>query len=214
MKPVKIEIKLENLSKQIGPKEILFSNLNFNTINGDIVSIVGPNGSGKSTFLKVLAGVMKPSNGTIELKVDNHTIKLNDFHHYFGYVAPYLNLYEEFHPLEHIKVISKIRCLDYDENKALNLLERFDLARHRLKPIKVFSSGMKQRMRIILSIINNPIVLLLDEPFSNLDDKGIELYRNIIHEENKNGALIFIASNDEREIALSNKQINLRDYKK
>jgi ABC-2 type transport system ATP-binding protein len=73
---------------------------------------------------------------------------------------------------------------------------------------------MKQRMRVILSILNNPLVMLLDEPFSNLDDKGIELYRKIITEEHEKGGLIFVASNDEREIALSNKQINLKEYKK
>jgi ABC-type multidrug transport system ATPase subunit len=73
---------------------------------------------------------------------------------------------------------------------------------------------MKQRMRIILSILSNPNVMLLDEPFSNLDDKGIDLYRNLIEEMHKNDTLIFIASNDEREISLSNKQINLRDFKK
>jgi ABC-type multidrug transport system ATPase subunit len=211
---MKIEIKLNNLSKQIGPKELLFRNLSFSASNGDIVSIVGPNGSGKSTFLKVLAGVMKQSSGQIDLLIDEKTIKITDFHHYFGYVAPYLNLYDEFHPLEHIKVVSKIRNIPYNEKKSIELLERFELSRHRLKPIKVFSSGMKQRMRVILSILNNPLVMLLDEPFSNLDDKGIELYRKIITEEHEKGGLIFVASNDEREIALSNKQINLKEYKK
>jgi ABC-type multidrug transport system ATPase subunit len=211
---MKIEVNISNLSKQVGPKEILFRNMNFAASNGDIVSIVGPNGSGKSTFLKVLSGVTKPSTGKIELTIDGEQVKLSEFHHYFGYVAPYLNLYEEFHPLEHIKVICKIRNLPYEEKNALNFLERFDLARHRLKPIKLFSSGMKQRMRIILSILSNPNVMLLDEPFSNLDDKGIDLYRNLIEEMHKNDTLIFIASNDEREISLSNKQINLRDFKK
>lgn len=211
---MQIEVNLNKLSKQIGPKERLFRDLTFTALNGDIISVVGPNGSGKSTFLKVISGVMKPTAGTVGLKIDDKEIKISDFHHYFGYVAPYLNLYEEFHPLEHIKVVAKIRNIKYDENTALKLLERFDLAKHRLKPIKVFSSGMKQRMRIILSIMNNPIVMLLDEPFSNLDDKGIELYKEIINEEMSKNGLIFIASNDEREISLSNRQINLRDYKK
>lgn len=210
---MQIEVKLVNLSKQIGPKEVLFTNLSFVVHNGDIVSIVGPNGSGKSTFLKILAGVMKPTSGKIELNIDGKEIKINDFHNFFGFVAPYLNLYEEFHPLEHIKVVSKIRNLPYNEKKAISLLERFDLSRHRLKPIKVFSSGMKQRMRIILSMLSEPPVMLLDEPFSNLDDKGIELYRKLIREEHENDGLIFIASNDEREISLSNHQINLRVFK-
>ncbi|OGU59274.1 MAG: hypothetical protein A2X64_01900 [Ignavibacteria bacterium GWF2_33_9] len=209
-----MDIKLKELSKQVGPKETLFTNLNFEAKNSDIVSIVGPNGSGKSTFLKVISGVMKPSKGSIELSIGGEEIKLSEFHKYFGYVAPYLNLYEEFHPLEHIKVISKIRNLKYDEKKALELLEQFNLSRHRFKPIKVFSSGMKQRMRIILSILNHPSILLLDEPFSNLDDKGIEQYKQVIDEIHKQEGLIFIASNDAREISLSNIQINLRDYKK
>lgn len=210
---MQIDVKIKDLSKQIGHKETLFKNLNFNSKNGDIVSIIGPNGSGKSTFLKILAGVMKPTKGSIELLIDNNQIKLTEFHLFFGFVAPYLNLYEEFHPLEHMKIVAKIRNISFNEKKAIELLERFDLARHRLKPIKVFSSGMKQRFRVILSIMNNPLIMLLDEPFSNLDDKGIEIYKTIIKGEKEKDGLIFIASNDEREISLSNLQINLKEYK-
>jgi ABC-2 type transport system ATP-binding protein/heme exporter protein A len=73
---------------------------------------------------------------------------------------------------------------------------------------------MKQRMRFILSILSDPIALLLDEPFSNLDDSGIEICKELINAKKDKGGLILIASNDEREIKLSSKQINLRDYRK
>ncbi len=210
---MEISISISNLSKKIGLKEILFSNLNAELTNKEVVAIIGPNGSGKSTFLKILAGVTKSSSGEIKISINNQNIKISDFHTYFGYVAPYLNLYEEFHPLEHIQIISKILGLQYDKNETLKLLDRFGLLKHYLKPIRAFSSGMKQRMRIILSVLANPIVLLLDEPFSNLDDEGIKICQDLIVEkQNKNG-LILIASNDEREIQLSTKKINLKDFK-
>jgi ABC-type multidrug transport system ATPase subunit len=208
-----ISNKIRDLSKKVGAREVLFSNLSAEFSNGEVVSITGPNGSGKSTFLKIIAAATKPTKGKIEIQVNQKSINHSDFHNYFGYVAPYLNLYEEFHPLEHIKVISKILAVQFDAKTAMRLLERFELHKHFLKPIRVFSSGMKQRMRFILSILNDPIVLLLDEPFSNLDDSGIEICKEIIDEKRKNGGLILIASNDEREITLSSKQINLRNFK-
>lgn len=211
---MEISIKITELSKKVGAKEVLFTNLSTEFNNGEIISIIGPNGSGKSTFMKIMAFATKPSKGKIEIQIDNKKINHSDFHNYFGYVAPYLNLYEEFHPLEHIQVISKILAVEYNKKDAMKLLERFELQKHYLKPIRAFSSGMKQRMRFILSILSDPIALLLDEPFSNLDDSGIEICKELINEKKDKGGLILIASNDEREIKLSSKQINLRDYRK
>jgi heme exporter protein A len=208
-----LNINISNLSKRVSPSELLFKNMNFIANDSDIIAITGPNGSGKSTLLKILAGVIKPTEGKISININNKEIKIDDFYKYFGFVAPYLNLYEEFNPIEHLRIISKMRNIQFSTKSAIDYLEQFNLQEHYLKPIKAFSSGMKQRMKMILAILNNPNILFLDEPFSNLDDEGIANFERIIDNFHSNGNLIFIASNDDREIALANKQINIKNYR-
>jgi len=208
-----ITINISNLSKRVSPSELLFKNLSFNANTGDIIAIVGPNGSGKSTLLKILSGVLKPTNGQISIILNNQNIDINNFHRYFGFVSPYLNLYEEFNPIEHLRVICKMRNIKFANEIAMNYLRQFNLQEHYLKPIKAFSSGMKQRMKMMLAILNDPAVLFLDEPFSNLDEEGIMHFEKIILDFHNKGNLIFIASNDEREISIANKRVNILNYK-
>ncbi|MEN6295206.1 MAG: ABC transporter ATP-binding protein [Chloroherpetonaceae bacterium] len=208
-----LNINISNLSKRVSPSELLFKNMSFIANDSDIIAITGPNGSGKSTLLKILAGVIKPTEGKISININNKEIKIDDFYKYFGFVAPYLNLYEEFNPIEHLRIISKMRNIQFSTESAIDYLEQFNLQEHYLKPIKAFSSGMKQRMKMILAILNNPNILFLDEPFSNLDDEGIANFERIIDNFHSNGNLIFIASNDDREISLANKQINIKNYR-
>jgi len=208
-----ITININNLSKRVSSSELLFKNLSFNANTGDIIAIVGPNGSGKSTLLKILAGVLKPTNGQISIIINNQNIDINNFHRYFGFVSPYLNLYEEFNPIEHLRVICKMRNIKFANEIAMNYLRQFNLQEHYLKPIKAFSSGMKLRMKMMLAILNDPAVLFLDEPFSNLDEEGITNFEKIILDFHNKGNLIFIASNDEREISIANKRVNILNYK-
>jgi heme exporter protein A len=208
-----IKININNLSKRISPSELLFKDMHFNAIAGDIVAITGPNGSGKSTLLKILAGVLKPTSGKISIIINNQNIDINNFHRYFGFVSPYLNLYEEFNPIEHLRVMCKMRDIKFTNDMGMNLLHQFNLQEHYLKQIKAFSSGMKQRMKMILAILNDPFVLFLDEPFSNLDEEGISNFEQIIQDFHNKGNLIFIASNDNQETSIANKRINITDYR-
>lgn len=208
-----ININLESLSKKVSASELLFKNMNYSINAGEVIAITGPNGSGKSTLLKILAGVMKPTDGKIIVNINNQDINIDNFYKYFGFVAPYLNLYEEFNPIEHLRVICKMRNIKFSNEIAMNYLEQFNLQEHYLKPIKAFSSGMKQRMKMILAILNHPSILFLDEPFSNLDEEGISNFEKIIDDFHNRGNVIFIASNDEREISLSNKKINILNYR-
>lgn len=208
-----ININLESLSKKVSASELLFKNMNYSINAGEVIAITGPNGSGKSTLLKILAGVMKPTDGKITVNINNQDINIDNFYKYFGFVAPYLNLYEEFNPIEHLRVICKMRNIKFSNEIAMNYLAQFNLQEHYLKPIKAFSSGMKQRMKLILAILNQPSILFLDEPFSNLDEEGISNFEKIIDDFHNRDNVIFIASNDEREISLSNKKINILNYR-
>lgn len=207
-----MEITLDNLSKVVNQNELVFKNISYRFESGKRYSLIGPNGSGKSTLLKIISNNIKPTKGRVVYNIDGQTISNDKSYQYYGFIAPYLSIYEELLPLEHIKIISKIRKIPYSTQKGMELLEEFQLEKHYLKPIRFFSSGMKQRMKFLLSILHSPSILFLDEPFSNLDEKGIEIFSRNIDNYTKNGILI-IASNDIREIALTNFSINIQDFK-
>lgn len=196
----KFIFKGERLTKKYSKRDIIFSNIDINLTNSDIIGVIGPNGSGKSTLLKTLTGVTGLSNGEISLTVQNSKIDKNYFFNHIGFVSPYLNLYEEFYPLEHIKIFLNMKARNYDDNIAVNWLKRMNLYKDRFKLISQFSSGMKQRLKYILALINNPEIIILDEPMTNLDEDGFKTISEIINEHIENKGGIIIATNDKREM--------------
>lgn len=209
----KFEYKATNLRKNYIKNIDIFSKLDLEFSNNDIVGLIGDNGSGKSTLLKILAGVLSPSNGNIELKIDNIKIERNNWNKYYTFVAPYINLYEEFTPLEHYKIIANIRNIQFNEKKLDEDLKYFKLFKQKYSQIKSFSSGMKQRYKFILALQAEPSIIFLDEPTSNLDLDGISKVVEFVEQFNKNGAAIIIATNEERERVLCNKFYNIMEYK-
>jgi heme exporter protein A len=206
-------LQANNITKYFVKKHFIFKNLSLNIQNNEIVGLIGDNGSGKSTLLKILAGILSPSNGNIKFMLNNQEISLNHFNNYYSYVAPYLNLYEEFTPYEHYKIVAKIRNILFDENKLDNDLKFFKLYPYKHLQIKGFSSGMKQRYKFILATQKENCILFLDEPTSNLDEDGINKVKEVINKHiEKNGAVV-IATNEERERILCNKIYNMMDYK-
>lgn len=193
-----------SLTKYFIRKHFIFKDMTLAFSNGDIIAITGSNGSGKSTLLKVMTGVLSYSSGKIELIRNGENISLDNFRDDIALVSPYLNLYEEFTPLEHYKVSAELRGIPLDLEFFEQQLKKFRLQAHKNSPIKNFSSGMKQRMKFILALQNNPTVLFLDEPTSNLDTEGIESVNNIIKEHSAAGGAVVIATNEEREKALCN----------
>ncbi len=207
-----MKITIQNLSKIVNQNELIFKNISYQFVQNKKYSLVGPNGSGKSTLLKIISNNIRPTQGNIDYEIEGIIIPSSKSFNYYGFVAPYLSIYEELLPLEHIKIVSRIRNIPYSEESGMDLLREFQLEKHYLKPIKFFSSGMKQRMKFLLSVLHKPSILFLDEPFSNLDEKGIEIFIKNIDNYTKNGILI-IASNDIREISLTDNSINIQDYK-
>lgn len=202
----------KNLTKSFS-NDTIFSDLSLSLSNGTVLAVTGKNGSGKSTLLKILATVLKPNSGTLELLIDNKAIKNESIISHIGFVAPYLNLYEEFTPVDLFRIFSKIRNKKFDEDQTKDLLKRFELFDRRRDQIYKFSSGMKQRVKYILALINDPFILFLDEPSTNLDESGISMAADIIDDFKSSNKAVIIASNDKNEIALSTNSISIMDYK-
>jgi ABC-type multidrug transport system ATPase subunit len=200
------EISLTDAGKRFN-KDWIFKGLDFQFEHGNHYALIGNNGSGKSTLLQIIAGYTTLSKGTITWgPFDTHTIFQQ-----LSIAAPYLELIEEFTTLEQFQFHAKFKQINTQLTYA-QIIELIGLKNATNKQIRYFSSGMKQRLKLALAIFSETPILLLDEPCSNLDKEGYELYHHLI----SNYALaklIIVGSNDPQEYTFCNKQINLMDYK-
>ncbi|MFP5470592.1 MAG: ATP-binding cassette domain-containing protein [Bacteroidia bacterium] len=187
-------VQLENIGKKFG-REWIFKNINHSFSASDKVVILGGNGSGKSTLLKIISGFLSPSDGKISFSRNNEAIDINDVYKHVSYAAPYVDVYDHYTLQELINFYQKLKPL-----KTINTSfeEEFQLEGVKDKLIKNYSSGMRQRVKLGLSILSNCPLLLLDEPTSNLDDKGKQWYASMI-EKYAVEKLIFVASNSQQE---------------
>lgn len=204
-----VKLISDKISKSFNGFDYVFSNITFEINAGETFGITGPNGSGKSTLLKILSRLITPTNGKVICKYNGKVLGFEEQLKIQGFVSPYLTLFEEFKPLEHLEIVFKIRNKKFSEPEALKYLDFFELIHSLNKPIKEFSSGMKQRLKFIMLFLSSPKLIFLDEPFTNLDQSGIEKVKSLILRANSEGKIIVIATNDSREFELCNKSISL-----
>lgn len=205
-------VKAESLGKTFG-RRLIFSDLEFEFKGNGVYGISGPNGSGKSTLVKIIAGLISPSKGTVKHILDGKEIPAEKLHDYIGFVSPYLILYEEFTAWENLDLFSQIRGIQFNKELIEYLLKVFLLQDRKNDLVKTYSSGMKQRMKFIFAMMHSPLLLILDEPTSNLDDEGKESVYRIITEQGRS-SIILIASNEKNDLELCSENIFLQDYKK
>ncbi len=205
-------IKLTNISKIFSTKRAVFKNVNYSFSNGNIYSLTGHNGTGKSTLLKIIAGVLSKNKGQVEWIINGNSILKEDANIYFGFVAPYLNLYEEFNIIELAKIVANIRGIEIDDIYLTNLINNFGLNDRVFDSISSFSSGMKQRVKFIIALLHKPNILLLDEPFTNFDEIGKSIVKSIIISIANNNGIVIIASNDNEEISICNKNLSILNF--
>ncbi|MEW6774057.1 MAG: ATP-binding cassette domain-containing protein [Bacteroidota bacterium] len=180
--------------------------MNLNILPKDKIVITGNNGSGKSTLLKIIAGLISPNNGQVKYYCGDRIIEKEKWHQYVSVAAPYMNLIDDFTVTEIIKHIRIFREFHCDEKTMLDILQ---LNNHLYKPIKQFSSGMKQRVRLLLAIMDKAPVLLLDEPCSNLDADGIKWYSDLINKVGANKTIIVFSNSQPQEYFFCDKFFDL-----
>lgn len=192
-------------------QEWIFRNFTLEFINKGKYAILGPNGSGKSTLLSVISGSLAPSEGTISYHGDNKEVPVENIYQQLSYAAPYLDLVEEFTLQETINFHFKFKRFHPDID-ATGLLGLLGLAKAQDKPLKYFSSGMKQRTKLALACCTDNPLLILDEPTSNLDVQGIAWYHGLI-DRFTTEKLVFVGSNQESEYSFCDNLIHITDYK-
>ena len=188
-------INIYNVSKKIKCKQIL-TNINYEFNEGMIYGLCGPNGSGKTMILRLIAGLIHPTEGRVE--VDGKVLnKYNSFPSSVGIIIENMELLPQLNAYENLKLLSQIKDIATD-NDIFNVLERVDLKSDQI--VKKYSLGMKQRLNIAQAIFEKPQLLLLDEPTNALDESGIKLVHKILLEEKKRGACIIIATHNKEDI--------------
>lgn len=181
-------LSVKNLTKKF--KRVVVNNISFDVEKGNVYGLLGPNGSGKSTTFGMLLSTINPTSGDWfwfgKKGTDSDTLKK------IGAIIEQPNFYPYLSAETNLKIVAEIKGASYERIdealKTVNLYER------KKDTFKTFSLGMKQRLAIASAILNNPEVLILDEPTNGLDPEGIIQIRNIITNIAQQGITIIIAS--------------------
>ncbi len=203
-----MEITVQGLGKKF-QKEWIFRNLNCIFQNNIPSAIVGPNGSGKTTLLKIIAGFLLPSEGSVSYRNETHEIGSDEIFKHLDLAAPYLELVEELTLLEFLRFHFSFKNM-VPGISAQDFAQKTSLTRAANKYIKHFSSGMKARLKLGLCFFGQSPIILLDEPASNLDSKGLDWYQQNIMDVQKD-RLIIICSNLDYEYEFCEQVIDLAE---
>jgi ABC-type multidrug transport system ATPase subunit len=168
--------------------------------------------NGFLTLLQVISGALTYSVGDISYTIDDKQIPVEQLFSYFSLAAPYLDLIEEFTLLEtldfHFNFKKRINNLNNNE-----LVDLLDMQKSKNKQLKYFSSGMKQRVKLLLAFCSDTPLLLLDEPTANLDEQGINWYLYLVKSFAGNDRLVIVCSNQAHEYSFCDEHILVADYK-
>ena len=205
-----MNITLHNTGKRFN-REWVFRHCSYTFTAGKNYAITGPNGSGKSTLLQVIAGATLHNEGTIEYNDGQRTTPNEQHFSNISIAAPYLELIEEMTAKEMLSFHSKfkplIQSLSIEE-----MLRIVGLENAINKQLRYFSSGMKQRLKLAQAFFSNTPILLLDEPTTNLDADGIQLYLSLIANYTKD-KLVIVSSNVKEEYGFCEEVIEIGNYK-
>ena len=207
-----MQVELQNISKNF-QSHAVFKGVNLILPYGYKGVILGGNGSGKSTLLKVISGALTPSNGKVIFSENGRTVPADEHYQKVAFCGPYTDLIEDFTLIELLDFQQKFRHY-LPGITTENILEWLKLKRFENSPIKTYSSGMKQRVRLALTIFSDVPLLLLDEPTSNLDPDGKLWYRKLMESFLGERSAIVASNYFEEEYFFAQNEIALRDFQK
>ncbi len=198
----------EDLSHRYGARVALQS-VAFDVAAPGVVAVTGPNGSGKSTLLRIVTGLMRPTKGATRLEIDGAAIAPRARRLVCGLATPELSFYEEFSAEENLVFAAETHGIAGAKDAVREALDHVGLTPRAGDRVAAFSSGMKQRLRLAFSILHQPVLLMLDEPGSHLDDAGRAVVESLVRSYSRHG-LVLIATNDPQEMTLAERRIELR----
>lgn len=192
-------------------RDWIFRNASYTFLPNHTYAITGSNGSGKSTLLQAIAGSLAISEGDIEWKLNGTILDSNKVYNHLAIAAPYVEVIEEMTAFEFLHFHQQFKPL-ISSVTIKEILSLIGLEKAGHKQIRYYSSGMKQRIKLAQTIFSDVPLMLLDEPCTNLDTAGFELYNFLIKSYGA-GKTIIVSSNDINEYSFCENIISIMDYK-
>ena len=195
-------IEIKNLNKKYN-NILAVKNINFKIEKGSIVGLLGPNGCGKTTTIGMMLGLIKPSSGAVfinEKNIENENIRTKILEK-VNFISPYVELPKKLTVEENLKVYGKLYGVNNLENKISDLMKDLNLLEFKKRKTGELSSGQKNRVSLAKALINDPEILLLDEPTASLDPDVGDYIRTYIEDfASKKGTTILLASHNMNEV--------------
>ena len=183
-----MELIVSNVTKEFKNKTAI-NNISF-TLNKGVIGLLGANGAGKSTLMRMMCGILSPTEG--QITYDGIDVSKEEYRNVLGYLPQDFGYYPNFTAMDFLMYISALKGLNSSDSKKKSneLLKLVGLYDNRKQKIKTFSGGMKQRLGIAQALLNDPEVIVLDEPTAGLDPKERVKFRNIIAELGKDNIVL------------------------
>lgn len=198
-------LKVENVTKYYGDF-LAVDHLSFDVKPGEIFGLLGVNGAGKTTTFRMIMGLLEPNEGNITLDGKKIDYSVTD---QIGFLTEERSLLTKMTVLEQCKFYGALKGMEDKkiEERLDTLLEKFEIIEYKNKKIKELSKGNQQKVQFITAILNEPKLLILDEPFSGLDPFNVELFKKEIVEMSKKGSMIIFSSHRMEHVELFCKKI-------
>ncbi|MDQ4074805.1 MAG: ABC transporter ATP-binding protein [Chloroflexota bacterium] len=205
-------IEIDNLTKRFGMQHALRS-INLKIDEGEMVTLFGPNGAGKTTLLKILATLSRPSSGRVLLRGHELTASWSEVRRYIGLVTHQSLLYPDLTAEENLAFYARLYDVPNAADRAREVLDWVGLLPRYHDRVRTYSRGMLQRLSIARALLHDPQIMLLDEPYSGLDEAAAQKLHTLLHrihtEEPRR--LTLMSTHDlERGLALANRVLILR----
>jgi ABC-type multidrug transport system ATPase subunit len=176
---VQYDIQAEGLKKSFGNFDAL-RGVDLHVKRGEFMTLFGPNGAGKTTLIKLLATLTSPTSGTLSVYGYDVRKDVNNIRSVIGVISHDPYLYDNLSAFENIKFFGTLYGLDDVDNRARSVIKQVGLERRMNDLVRTFSRGMKQRLTVARAIVHEPKILLLDEPYTGLDQHGAQIFGEML----------------------------------
>ncbi|PWI46586.1 hypothetical protein CEE45_16120 [Candidatus Heimdallarchaeota archaeon B3_Heim] len=195
------EISVQNVSKSFriwraGLKVRVIDNLEVTISEGELVLLLGPNGSGKSTLLRMIGTLLMPTSGNIVVFGSNTKRRSRTLLNMIGFMPEECKFHAGISGLNFLCYLGRLMGIKSPKEKATRLLEQFGLEKWSHIDVSVYSEGMRRRMGLCSAVLNEPKVLLLDEPYANLDDQMKRYLEEYLNNYTEKGNIVIAASHE------------------
>ena len=187
-----LALSLKDLVKDFDGKRAV-DHITFTAKKGEILGLLGPNGAGKTTIMRMVMDIIAPDSGSVEIMGENFSESVKDR---IGYLPEERGLYRKLKVMDTLLFFGELKGMKAAtvRERGRRLLQQFQLQGYEEKKVEELSKGMAQKLQFIVTILHDPELLILDEPFSGLDPLNIELVKDIILQRKRDGKTIIYST--------------------